>query len=121
MKTTFLPAAALLALVTLPACHPVNCDCDAPPPSAPAASPTAATPAPTRHSLRGVVMDILPAQQSLLVKHEAIPGYMAAMTMLFKVDASTLAAAQKGHALTGEIFQRDGEWWLEHVVFSPAS
>ena len=45
---------------------------------------------------------------------------MAAMTMLFKVDASTLATAQKGRAITGEIFQSDGEWWLESAAFVAA-
>jgi Cu/Ag efflux protein CusF len=116
MKTRpLLPATllALLTLATLPACRDAACNCDA---SLPAA--TASTPA--RHPVRGVVMDVLPAQQALLVKHEAIPGFMAAMTMLFKVDAPTLAAAQKGRPLSGEIFQRDGEWWLEHAVFSAA-
>jgi Cu/Ag efflux protein CusF len=107
---------ALLALATLPACRDAACNCDAPPP----AQPSAAASATARHPVRGVVMDVLPAQQALLVKHEAIPGFMAAMTMLFKVDAPTLAAAQKGHHLSGEILQRDGEWWLEHAAFSPA-
>lgn len=107
----FLSTAALLTLAAVPACRPAACDCAAPP-----AQPAAAG-APTRHPVRGVVMDVLPAQQSLLVKHEAIPGVMAAMTMLFKVDAPTLAAAQKGRPLTGEIFQRDGDWWLERIAF----
>jgi Cu/Ag efflux protein CusF len=110
----FLSTAALLTLAAVPACRPATCDCAAPP-----AQPAAAG-APTRHPVRGVVMDVIPAQQSLLVKHEAIPGLMDAMTMLFKVDAPTLAAAQKGHPLTGEIFQRDGEWWLDAVLFSAA-
>jgi Cu/Ag efflux protein CusF len=50
-----------------------------------------------------------------MVKHEAIPGYMPAMTMLFKVDAATLQAAAKGQAITGTLVERDGEFWLEDV------
>jgi hypothetical protein len=108
-----LPAAlvALLALAALPACRDTACNCEPPPPAVANAA------AATRHPIRGVVMDVLPGQQALLVKHEAIPGFMAAMTMLFKVDAPTLAAAQPGRPLTGEIFQRDGDWWLERAAF----
>jgi len=116
----FLPA-ALLALALLPACaRHADCDCDSPPPAPSAAAPSGPAAAPTRHALRGVVVDILPAQQSLLVRHEAIPGYMAAMTMLFKVDAPTLAAARKDAPVTGELVSRNGELWLERAVFSPA-
>ena len=104
---------ALLALATLPACRDAACNCDA----APAAATTNIQ---ARHPVRGVVMDVLPTQQALLVKHEAIPGFMAAMTMLFKVDAPTLAAAQKDRPLTGEIFQHNGDWWLERAAFSRA-
>jgi len=109
LPATFL---ALLALAALPACRDAACNCEAPPPSVANAAPAAA-----RHPIRGVVVDVLPAQQALLVKHEAIPGFMAAMTMLFKVDAPTLAAAQPGRPITGEIFQRDSDWWLDRAAF----
>ncbi len=68
-----------------------------------------------RHPLKGVVVDILAAKSALLVKHEAIPDYMAAMTMLFKVDAATLKAAVKGQAITGTLVERDGDYWLEDM------
>ncbi|HWL16107.1 MAG TPA: copper-binding protein [Opitutus sp.] len=68
-----------------------------------------------RHPLKGVIVDVRPAQFALLVKHEDIPGVMRAMTMLFKVDAATLADAKKGQAITGQLVQRDDEFWLEDV------
>jgi protein SCO1/2 len=111
MKTRSLLAAVLFALAALPGCRDAGCNCAAPP------SPIAGAPA--RHPLRGVVVDVLPARQALLVRHEAIPGFMAAMTMLFRVDAATLATAQEGRTLTGEIFQIEGEWWLDRTVFDP--
>jgi Cu/Ag efflux protein CusF len=68
-----------------------------------------------RYPLKGVIVDIYPDQSSLLVKHEAIPGYMMAMTMVFKVDAATLKAAVKGEAITATLVERDDGLWLEKV------
>lgn len=68
-----------------------------------------------RHLLKGVIVDILADKSALLVKHEAIPGYMGAMTMLFQVDAATLRAAVKGQAITGTLVERDDGFWLEDV------
>ncbi|AOS43518.1 Copper binding periplasmic protein CusF [Lacunisphaera limnophila] len=80
---------------------------------------TSAEPAPPdqakRYPLKGVIMDILADQTALLVKHEAIPGYMKAMTMLLKVDAATLAAATKGQAITATLVERADGFWLEDV------
>jgi Cu/Ag efflux protein CusF len=73
-----------------------------------------------RYPLTGVVKDVLTAKGALLVKHEAIPGYMKAMTMMFKVDAATLQAATPGQAITGTLVKRDGEFWLEDVTAVPA-
>lgn len=65
-----------------------------------------------RYPLKGVIVNILAAQGALLVKHEDIPGFMPAMTMLFKVDEAALQAAQKGQAITGTLVQRGEEYWL---------
>lgn len=76
----------------------------------PVTSAAAPAPAPTvakRYPLQGVIVDILADQSALLVKHEEIPGFMPAMTMLFKVDAVTLKAAQKDQAITGTLVQRE--------------
>lgn len=109
MKTTLLPLLLALAAAA-PAASP-----DTAPRSAPAAAPAAANA--KRHPLRGVVTQIYPDRSALLVKHEEIPGVMRAMTMLFKVDAPTLAAARKGRALTGLMSRRGAEWILEDVKF----
>jgi len=68
-----------------------------------------------RHPLRGVIVDLFADRSALLVKHEEIPGYMRAMTMLLKVDAATLAAAIKGQAIVGVLVERRGDYWLEEV------
>jgi hypothetical protein len=79
---------------------------------------TAATPAPAApvgHPLKGVIVEVIEGRSSLLVKHEEIPGFMKAMTMLLKVDAPTLAAAKKGQAITATLLKKSDGWWIEGV------
>ena len=64
------------------------------------------------YPLRGIIVQVLAGQGALLVKHEDIPGLMPGMTMLFRVEATTLKAAKPGQAITGTLVQRDGEFWL---------
>ena len=81
------------------------------------AAPTAAQPG---HPLRGVIVAVLPEKSALLVQHEEIPGVMAAMTMVLKVDAATLAAAKKDQAITATLLKKADGWWLEGVQAAPA-
>jgi Cu/Ag efflux protein CusF len=108
-----LPAAVALAALLALACGPVSAAAasDATPPAA----GSAPAKAPTRHPLKGVVLDIRADRSALIVKHEEIPGVMRAMTMLLKVDAPTLAAAQKDQAITGLLVRKPDGWWLEEV------
>lgn len=73
-----------------------------------------------KHALRGVITGIMPDRSALLVKHEAIPGVMRAMTMLFRVDAATLASAKEGQAITGLMSRQGDAWVLEDVKPAPA-
>jgi Cu/Ag efflux protein CusF len=68
-----------------------------------------------RHPLKGVIVDILSDRSALLVKHEVIPGYMGAMTMVFQVDAPTLQRAVKNQAITVTLVERPDGFWLEDV------
>lgn len=88
--------------------------------SAPADAPGHTAPA-AGHPLRGVIVDILPEKQSLLVRHEEIPGVMRAMTMLLKTDAATLAAAIKGQSVTATLTKREDGWWISDVKPAPTS
>ena len=74
---------------------------------------------PQRYALRGVVVAVDADKSALRVKHEEIPGFMRAMTMQFKVDAPTLAAAKVGAALTGQMSRQGKDWVLEVVKFLP--
>jgi Cu/Ag efflux protein CusF len=84
-------------------------------------TPAAANEAVKRHPLRGVITAVYTDRASIMVKHEEIPGVMRAMTMLFRVDETTLKAAQKGQVITAMMSRQADEWWLHDVKFtSPA-
>jgi Cu/Ag efflux protein CusF len=68
-----------------------------------------------RHPLRGVITAVDTERSALMVKHEAIPGVMRAMTMMFKVDEATLKSVQKGQAITAMMSRQGDEWWLHEV------
>lgn len=121
---------SLLPLALFAADNPKNCGCacckgkevccchagEATAPNAKADSAPNAKPAETaRHPLKGVVVEVRTERGALLVKHEAIPGYMMAMTMLFKVDAATLKAVKTGAAITGTLVERGDDYYLEDV------
>ncbi|ATC64501.1 hypothetical protein CMV30_11360 [Nibricoccus aquaticus] len=73
--------------------------------------------------LKGVVTELLPDQSALMVKHEAIPGVMKAMTMMFTVDPAVITTVKKGDAITALMSRTaDGDWHLNDVkVVSPAT
>jgi Cu/Ag efflux protein CusF len=99
------------------------CNTEAAAPASPtAANPSAPAAAPEikRYALRGVVVALDADKSALRVKHEEIPGFMRAMTMQFKVDAPTLAAAKIGATLTGQMSRQGKDWVLEDVKFEPA-
>ncbi|HEY0968325.1 MAG TPA: copper-binding protein [Opitutaceae bacterium] len=103
-----------LLLVALLAASPVTADQTAAQPeknAPPGASPSG----PTRHPLKGVVVEIVADRGSLLVKHEEVPGIMRAMTMLFKVTESDLKSVRKDQAITGLMVRKPDGWWLEAV------
>lgn len=85
--------------------------------AAPAPKPTPApeSTASAGHPLVGVIVDVMPDRQALLVKHEEIPGVMRAMTMLLRVDEAGLKAAVKGAPVTGLLVRREKIWWLDAV------
>ena len=68
-----------------------------------------------RFPLRGVVVAVDAERSMLTVKHEAIPGVMRAMTMLFRVEPETLKSARAGQGITAMLSRRGDEWWLHEV------
>lgn len=115
MKTRIAAVLILLAALTLAGHADQACSsCLAP------KLPVAEAAVEAGHPLRGVIVAVLPEKSALLVQHEEIPGVMAAMTMLLKVDAPTLATAKKDQAITATLIKKADGWWLESVQTSPA-
>jgi protein SCO1/2 len=72
-----------------------------------AAPDAAAVPAEKTYPLTGEIVRIDAARKTLLVRHEAIPGFMAAMTMEFAVSAADAAAAKEGQRIRAVLFPDD--------------
>ncbi len=68
-------------------------------------------------AVRGVVRETQPDRGMIVVRHEAISNYMAAMTMPFKVrDPRAIAAVQAGDAITFELHVTETESWVDDIV-----
>ena len=91
------------------------------------ASPSAllplSLPAPSSdHAVRvflahGVVEELKPADQIVVIKHAAISNYMDAMTMPFKVkDPGELAGLQRGSLVNFELHVGANESWVAKIV-----
>ncbi len=65
----------------------------------------------------GVVMDLKPAEQIVVIRHEAIADYMAAMTMPFKAKhPGELASLQRGDAITFRLEVTDTSSSVDEIV-----
>ncbi|MGH8021201.1 MAG: copper-binding protein [Opitutaceae bacterium] len=80
-----------------------------------ASEATAAAAAMKQYPLRGVVLEVDASAPSLLVKHEEIPGYMAAMTMQIPVDAEAAARVKKDQTITATLVVEAGGFHLGDV------
>lgn len=81
-------------------------------------SPTAASY--KTYALRGKVVSTNPATGEVTVAHQAIPGYMEAMTMPYKVQsASVLGELHPGDVITADLEvsqSSDADVFLDHIV-----
>jgi protein SCO1 len=71
-----------------------------------------------RFHLKGKIISVDAANNSLTVDHEAIPGFMAAMTMPYSVrSAQALADLGPGDEITADVVvPEDGSAYLENIV-----
>ena len=76
----------------------------------PAASQT------VRYDFKGKVVSIDRSARRVTVDHEAIPGFMGAMTMAYPVrDARVLDTLSAGDEVTAKLVTSDGTYWLEDI------
>jgi protein SCO1 len=75
-----------------------------------------------RYKLKGEVISVDKTNRELVIKHEDIPGLMAAMTMPYPVkNDKELNAAAKGDLITADVVVQNGEMWLENVQVTQRS
>ena len=98
----------------------VTAGCSAPKSEAPAAAPAAEAqpPAePQRYDLKGKVVAVDKAGLAVTVDHEAIAGFMGAMTMSYPVkDAQLLESLAPGQQMTATVVSSGINYWLENVA-----
>jgi protein SCO1 len=91
------------------------------------ASTSAAQSSAKHYQLKGKVVSIDKQGKMVNVDSEAIPGYMDAMTMPYKVKPeSELDKLHAGDAITADLIVQDDNAWIENVAMtgnssSPAS
>ena len=72
--------------------------------------------APKTFTVRGVLREVKAAGHKLIIKHEAIPGYMEAMVMPFTVkDAAITKDLKPGDHLTFTLHVTDDADWIEKI------
>ena len=69
-----------------------------------------------RYDLKGTVVSVDKSHANLTVNHEEIKGFMAAMTMAYKVkDTTALDGLAAGETVTAKLVSNGESYWLEDV------
>ena len=64
----------------------------------------------------GVVIEVLPREKSVTIKHEEVPDYMPAMTMPFDVrDTNELTGLEAGDPVSFRLLVTDTEGWIDRI------
>lgn len=71
------------------------------------------------YTLRGKVESLDAAAKSMTVNHGNVEGWMAAMTMSYKVDnADAFKSVKVGDTIEATVYDGDGKLYKVHVVAS---
>lgn len=82
----------------------------------PATSPVTSQPTQQVFQVKGVVVEVMPAEKSVRIKHEAIPDYMPAMTMPFEVrDTNELTGLQIGDTVLFRMTVTETDGWIDQI------
>jgi len=72
---------------------------------------------PATYSGTGVVMEVKAGEPTVVIRHDAISNYMAAMTMPFKVkDPGELDGRARGDKISFQLHVAESESWVDHIV-----
>ena len=66
---------------------------------------------------KGTVMELMPDGRTVVIRHEAISNYMAAMTMPFKAKApEELAGLHRGDEVSFQLHVTESESWVDGIT-----
>jgi protein SCO1 len=69
------------------------------------------------YQLKGEVISVDVGHEQIIVKHEAIPGFMEAMTMSYGVkDDAALKQLKPGDQITARVVVTSDDVWLDNIV-----
>ncbi len=108
----------LLVLAAGPACRAKR-EIPAGAPERPALTPGAsASSSAKRYPLQGVVVAVVASKPEIVVRHEEIRGYMAAMTMPFPVrdDPKVVGLLRPGDRIEATLVVDNGVYFLEEIL-----
>ena len=98
-------------------CTGLTNGCHLAPSSPPGHSNSTAEPQQTNYQVAGVLKEIKADGQTAVIAHEAIPGYMEAMTMPLPVkDRQELAGLKPGDHLTFRMVVTPREGWIDRLT-----
>ena len=81
------------------------------------AAAACSSPAPREYQLTGQILGLKPEAREVLVKHDEIEGFMAAMTMPYKVkDLALLEGRQPGDLITATLLVSESEGVLSSII-----
>lgn len=76
---------------------------------------------PTVHAMRGIVREIRPSEDTVVIEHEDVPGFMPAMTMPFNIqDAAEFGKIHPGSAIAFELVTTADDSWIRGIRGIPA-
>ena len=102
--------------ITSSAPRPPSVVADPPTPTSTRRAPAAAAATNQTYIVHGVVQAISPDHRHATIKHEAIPGYMAAMTMDFSVrDTNALTGLAPGDEVTFTLEVTADDDWIKNL------
>ena len=80
------------------------------------ASPKAPQTAAKEFQMRGEVTGLDAGGHVATIKHEAIPGFMGAMTMGYPVkDAAEFSKLSVGESITATVYQNGDDFWIGNI------
>lgn len=109
--------AVLMAVLVAVSMGAIGCDSTQKVNDAEKPAATQAPPQEQRFDMKGKVVAVDKAEKKVTIDHEAIPGFMGAMTMTYPVqDEHALDGIAAGDQVTAKVVSRGGpDYWLEDV------